>query len=136
MAHSQLTLAQRYKISAHLQAGISKSRIAVFIDVHRSTVYREVKRNSMNGRYQPEEAYRKVMERKRQAKPRKISDQAWSLVETLLKLDYSPEQISGFLNRTCVYSISHEWIYQYVLADKATGGDLWKHLRWSRKKKT
>ena len=49
MAHSQLTLAQRYKISAYLQAGISKSRIALFIDVHRSTVYREVRRNSDHG---------------------------------------------------------------------------------------
>ncbi len=135
MAHSQLTLAKRYKISAYLQAGISKSIIAVFIDVHRSTVYREVKRNSVNGRYHPEEAYRKVIERKRQSKPRKISDQVWSLVETLLKLDYSPEQVSGFLHRTGVYAISHEWIYQYVLADKAFGGDLWKHLRWSRKKR-
>lgn len=135
MAHSQLTLAKRYKISAYLQAGISKSQIAMFIDVHRSTVYRELKRNTVNGRYHPEEAQRKDMERKRQAKPRKISDQAWKLVETLLKLDYSPEQISGFLNRTDVYSISHEWIYQYVLADKESGGDLWQHLRWSHKKR-
>jgi len=135
MAQQQLTLAQRYKISAYLQAKISKSRIAMFIDVHRSTVYRELKRNSVNGKYHPEKAHLKDMVRKRQAKPRKISDQAWSLVETLLKLDYSPEQISGFLNRTDVYSISHEWIYQYVLADKASGGDLWQHLRWSHKKR-
>jgi IS30 family transposase len=111
MAHSQLTLAKRYKISAYLQAGISKSRIAMFIDVHRSTVYREVKRNTTNGRYHPEAAHQKDLERKHQAKNRKISDQAWSLVETLLKLDYSPEQISGFLDRTGVYSVSHEWIY-------------------------
>ncbi len=68
MAQQQLTLAQRYKISAYLQAKISKSRIAMFIDVHRSTVYREVKRNSENGKYHPEEAIRKDMERKRQAK--------------------------------------------------------------------
>jgi IS30 family transposase len=135
MAHSQLTLAKRYEISAYLQAGISKSRIALFIDIHRSTVYREVKRNIVNGRYDPEEAHRKDRERKSNRKPRKISDQAWSLVETLLRLDYSPEQISGFLNRTGVYSISHEWIYQYVLADKESGGELWQHLRWSQKKR-
>ncbi len=84
MAHSQLTLAQRYKIFAYLQAGISKSRIAMFIDVHRFTVYQEVKRNRVNGRDHPEEAHRKDMESKRQAKSRKIPDQAWSFVETLL----------------------------------------------------
>jgi IS30 family transposase len=135
MAHSQLTLAQRYEIFAYLQAGISKSRIAMIINVHRSTVYREVKRNNVDGRYHPEEAHRKDRIRKRQSKPRKISDQAWKLVETLLKLDYSPEQISGVLKRTGTYSISHEWIYQYILANKASGGDLWKHLRWSHKKR-
>ena len=135
MTQSQLTLAQRYEISAYLQAKISKSRIAMLINVHRSTVYREVKRNSENGKYHPEEALQRDRERKRQAKPRKISDQAWSLVVTLLKLDYSPEQISGFFKRTGVYSISHEWIYQYVLADKEAGGTLWRHLRWSHKKR-
>ena len=135
MAHSQLTLAQRYEISAYLQARISKSKIAMYIDVHRSTIYREVKRNSIDGKYHPEDAHKKNRERKRQSKSRKISDQAWSLVETLLRLDYSPEQISGFLDRTGVYSISHEWIYQYVLADKASGGDIWQHLRWSQKKR-
>lgn len=135
MAHSQLTLAQRYKISAYLQAGISKSRIALYIDVHRSTVYREVQRNSVNNKYDPEEAHRNDMQRKHQTKTKRISKQAWHVVETLLRIDYSPEQIAGLFNRTGVYSISHEWIYQYVLADKEAGGNLWQHLRWSQKKK-
>lgn len=135
MAHSQLTLAQRYEISAYLQAGISRSQIAKYIGVHRSTVYREINRNSTGGRYHAEIAHKKDFGRKHKAKPRKISNQAWVLVETLIKLDYSPEQISGFLKRSGVYSISHEWIYQYLLADKEAGGVLWKHLRWSHKKK-
>jgi IS30 family transposase len=135
MAHSQLTLAQRYKISAYLQAGISKSRIALYIDVHRSTVYREVKRNSVNNKYDPEEAHHNDMQRKHQTKPKRISDQAWHVVETLLRIDYSPEQIAGLFNRSGVYSISHEWIYHYVLADKEAGGDLWQHLRRSQKKR-
>ncbi len=28
-----------------------------------------------------------------------------------------------------VFRISHEWIYQYILADKYTGGSLYRHLR-------
>ncbi len=74
MAHSQLPLAQRYKISAYLQAGISKSSIALYIDVHGSTVYREIKRNSMNNKYDPEEAHRKDMQRKHQAKPKEYQN--------------------------------------------------------------
>ena len=31
--------------------------------------------------------------------------------------------------------ISHEWIYQYILRDKKSGGELYKHLRCQRKRK-
>jgi IS30 family transposase len=136
MAQSQLTLAQRYKISAYLQANISKNNIAEFIQVHRSTVYREIKRNNVNGKYHPELAHHKKRERRRQASiHRKISRHTWSLIEKLLKLDFSPEQVSGLFNRIGMVSISHEWIYQYILTDKEAGGHLWRHLRWSQKKR-
>jgi len=136
MAQTQLTLAQRYEISAYLQANISKNKIAEFIHVHRSTVYREIQRNSENGKYHPDSAHHKQRERRQLApKYRKISPKTWSLVEKLLRVDFSPEQISGLLGRMDVISISHEWIYQYVLNDKETGGHLWRHLRWSQKKK-
>ena len=68
MAHSQLTLAQRYKIYAYLQANISKSRIATLLNVHRSTVYREIKRNTVQGKYHPEKAHQAFKERKHNAK--------------------------------------------------------------------
>ena len=32
-------------------------------------------------------------------------------------------------------SVSHEWIYQYILQDKQAGGDLYTHLRCKRKRK-
>lgn len=135
MAHSQLTLAQRYEIYAYLQANISKSRIAVLLNVHRSTVYREIKRNTVQGKYHPEKSHQAFKERKHKAKSRRLSDQAWHLIDSLLRLDFSPEQISGHLRRIGIYSVSHEWIYQHILADKAVGGDLWKHLRRSNKKR-
>lgn len=136
MAQQQLTLAQRYEISAYLQANISKSRIAEFVQVHRSTVYREVKRNSHNGKYSPEAAQHQVLERRKEAtKNKKISKKTWQLIEKMIRLDFSPEQIAGVLERTSVISISHEWIYQYILEDKEAGGNLWRHLRWSRKKR-
>ena len=65
MAHTQLTLAQRYKISAYLQASISISQIAVYLNVHRSTIYREIQRNSLDGTYHPETAQKTLKERKR-----------------------------------------------------------------------
>lgn len=134
MAHSQLTLAQRYKIFAYLQAGISINQIAEWLDVHRSTIYREIKRNSLNGTYLPETAEKLIKERRAKArKHKKISDQTWQLIEKLLKLEFSPEQIAGFFERSGVKVISHEWIYQYILSDQAYGGKLYKHLRQAHK---
>lgn len=136
MVRSQLTLAQRYEIYAYLQAGISNRRIASLMDVHHSTVSREISRNSSNGKYHPDSAHRLCETRHRESrKYRKISQQTWHIVEKLLRMDFSPEQIAGFLRRSGIQIISHETIYKHVLADKTGGGTLWKHLRWSAKKR-
>jgi IS30 family transposase len=51
------------------------------------------------------------------------------MVEALLRLKWSPEQVSGFLKRENILGISHETIYRYIWADKGAGGDLYSHLR-------
>lgn len=136
MAQTQLTLAQRYEIKAYLQAGISKSKIAEWVGTHRSTIYREVKRNSLDEKYHPGHAERLLKQRRTTAsKRRTISEPTWRIVEKLIRLDFSPEQISGFLNRSGLKIISHESVYQFILVDKSNGGTLWKHLRWSHKKR-
>jgi len=57
------------------------------------------------------------------------------MVDSLLKQDWSPEQIAGRLKKEQDLRISHEWIYQHVLADKQTGGDLHKHLRCQKQRR-
>ena len=53
-----------------------------------------------------------------------------------MRLDWSPEQISGWLEREQPsLRVSHEWIYQHIDADKRTGGDLHKHLRCQKKRR-
>jgi len=54
-------------------------------------------------------------------------------VEWALGLEWSPEQISEVGKRINI-SVSHEWIYQYVAADKASGGQLFRHLRQGHKR--
>lgn len=49
-------------------------------------------------------------------------------------MDWSPEQISGFLRTEGIMHISHESIYIRVWHDKAHGGGLWRHLRQSPKR--
>ena len=55
--------------------------------------------------------------------------ETWSQVERLLREEWSPEQISGWVAAEKAVAISHEWIYQYVYHDKRQGGGLYKHLR-------
>ncbi|MCG9693031.1 helix-turn-helix domain-containing protein, partial [Vibrio sp. Isolate22] len=46
MKYQQLTEGKRYQISALLEQGVSIKNIALAIDCHRSSVYRELSRNS------------------------------------------------------------------------------------------
>jgi IS30 family transposase len=57
------------------------------------------------------------------------------VVENLLRQEWSPEQIAGWLKGRRGITLSHEWIYQYILADKRAGGDLHKHLRCQKKRR-
>lgn len=64
-------------------------------------------------------------------KPKKqyFIDEIKAATESLLRKDYSPEQIAGRLKLEGKPTVSHERIYQYVWADKKQGGTLYKHLR-------
>ncbi len=59
----------------------------------------------------------------------------WRQVERLLREDWSPEQIHLWLKAEYTVSISHEWIYQYILQDKVCGGTLYHHLRCKKQRR-
>jgi hypothetical protein len=56
MSYRQLIQEQRYRIGAYLRIRIKRSEIARMINVGRSTVWREIKRNSTPHRYNPSRA--------------------------------------------------------------------------------
>jgi IS30 family transposase len=56
-------------------------------------------------------------------------------VQTLVREDWSPEQIAGRLRADQELEISHETIYRYVWADKRQGGQLYRHLRGACKQR-
>jgi transposase, IS30 family len=132
--YHQLTQEQRYQIYALKKTGHSGSEIAEVIGVDKSTVSRELRRNRGERGYRPQQAQKLAIERRAQAVPR-ITAKTWATVEKLLRQEWSPEQISGRLWKEQKICISHEWIYQHVLADKRTGGDLYKHLRCQKQRR-
>lgn len=137
MTYHQLTSEERYMISALRKQGIHFAEIARNLGRHRSTICREVRRNSArwDGRYRPSKAVERTNGRRaRSRKKSQFGPHQWRQVLELLHQDWSPEQISGHLRATRALSISHETIYRHVHRDRRRGGALFKHLRFSKKK--
>ena len=133
--YTQLTREERYQISALKTVGLNQVGIAKVIGCHKATISRELHRNRGLKGYRPKQA-NSFAENRRQAKPKsRITSESWARIERLLLEDWSPEQISNWLRCEEDVYISHEWIYQYILQDKQTGGDLYKHLRCQKQRK-
>ena len=134
--YKQLTSVQRYQISALKRMGHSGTEIATELEVHKSTIGRELCRNTGERGYRPKQANEKACERRLNAGHKeRISAETWEVVEEELRQDWSPEQVSGWLKKRQGTRISHEWIYQHILADQRTGGDLYTHLRCQKKRR-
>ena len=132
--YHQLTQAQRYQIYALRKTKHTLAEIAKVLEVHKSSVSRELRRNRGQRGYRPQQAQELALARRPKSAAR-ITRQSWAVVEQLLRQDWSPEQIAGRLKKERRLRISHEWIYQHILADKQAGGDLYKHLRCQKKRR-
>lgn len=113
-----------------MRIGMKRSEIAKEIEVHRSTVSREIRRNG-SGRwvYNPSRAIRAARVRHRDKRKHRIDEATWARVEWLLEFQWSPEQISERLRLEGLPKVSHETIYHHVYRDKQEGGVLYMHLR-------
>ena len=130
MNYTHLSQFERYQIYALLKAGHSLSEIATILGRHRSTIYREISRNSGLKSYRPRQA--EILASQRSERSRnapKISRSLWQSVTKLLEEKLSPEQISAQLG------LSHETIYKHVYVDRSHGGDLYRHLRCQKKRR-
>jgi len=134
MSYTQLTQVQRYQIYALLKIGHNQTEIAEVIGKHKSTICRELLRNCGRRGYRPKQAHFKAFNRHRHGQVR-ILQETWDVIDAKLCLDWSPEQISGWLLRNQAIRVSHEWIYQHILADKLMGGTLYQHLRCQKKRR-
>ena len=135
MPYHQLTREERYQIKVLLKTGQNRSQIAEAIGVNKSTISRELARNQGQRGYRPEQANEMAKARRLEKIQPQISKETWQMIEDKLRLDWSPEQISGWLIKNNQKSISHEHIYQHVYADQKAGGQLYKHLRYQKKRR-
>lgn len=128
--YKHLTKEQRYTISVCLRKKMSLSEIANLINVSKSTVSREIKRNSNMYRHyvaidaQQFSELRKSVPRR----PRKLSKDDWLDIEQCLKRHWSPETIAGVRKRDGKACVSVEWMYHIIRRDKERGGNLYTYL--------
>ncbi|NKB61040.1 MAG: IS30 family transposase [Gammaproteobacteria bacterium] len=136
MSHyTQLTREQRYQIFALKKVGISQKAIAEEIGVNKSTISRELSRNTGLRGYRPKQAHEFALSRRADKVTPRIEPSHWAEVGRLLSAYWSPEQISWRLYEEQDYRISHEWIYQHVYRDKKMGGKLSGYLRCQKQRK-
>ena len=100
--YCQVTYRERLRLYRGLLAGRNFAQIARELGRHRSTIYREVRRNGsrMLG-YLPDRAARRAGQRRCHGRSKILRDMDLRLyVEDALSRGWSPEQIAGRMNQT------------------------------------
>ncbi len=140
----QLTRNDRIKISRLKACGFSLNEIAKSIGKNKSTISREIKRNSEHfpednfSHWTVEAAERirklRVLKANQKRRGKKLATKIWVIEK--LKSGWSPEQIAGRSMREAPEKLSHECIYQMIIDDKRGGGRLYRLLKRFQKKKS
>ena len=136
-----LSLAEREEVSRGIAAGRSMREIARRIGRAASTVSREINRNGGRRRYRATVADEAARDRAQRPKTCKLGQQPrlQRIVAKKLSLEWSPEQIAGWLKRTYpddeLLHVSHETIYRslFIQTRGVLKRELIKHLRSRRR---
>lgn len=143
MAHTELDLRERRTIEDMLNAKMPVRKIAAELGRHRSSVYREIKRNGFVDKELPYlSGYYGLVAQKsasgRRARRRKLNrhPDLRKAVVAQLKEGWSPEQIAGRLTfEQQVQRVSHETIYAFVYGPDGQSAELARYLPSRRKKR-
>jgi len=139
-SNSALTLSEREEISRGVVEGRSIRSIAASLKRAPSTVSREIRRNGGSEGYRASRADQAAWDRALRPKVCKLArNRALAqLVASKLRLEWSPEQIAGWLKQTYpddeAHQVSHETIYRslFIQARGALKKELMEHLRRTR----
>jgi len=135
-----LTISEREEISRGVVAGQSLRSIAASLDRAPSTVSRELRRNGGRRHYRANKADQSAWNRAHRPKTCKLAQNRAlaRIVASKLQLEWSPEQIAGWLKHTYPddenYQVSHETVYRslFIQARGALKKELLQHLRKTR----
>ena len=136
-----LTLSEREDISRGIASGVSSREIARLLDRSASTVSREITRHGERAAYRANAADRQAWVSA--LRPKRcllaVNRKLRNIVASKLVLDWSPEQISGWLKTQYPddesMRVSHETIYRslFIQARGVLKKELMDHLRSKRR---
>ncbi len=133
MSNQHLPHEERSTIASLKRKNRSNTEIAAMTDRHRTTVWRELKRNSNpSGTYTAPAASKAAARRSAQASCRasRIAPERLEYVEGKLRTaQWSPEEIRNRMKLEGIVPISHESLDRHLWSDKKAGGDLHTNLR-------
>ena len=134
MSYNHLSLEERHYIELSMKKEKTLTEISKDLGRSQSTITREVMRNKGLRGYRHHQADG-MANKRHEIKPKalKLTPEVVGIVTDYIRQDWSPEQIAGWLEKEGVIKLHHETIYQYILSDKRSGGDLYTHLRHQNK---
>ena len=106
--YNQLTQTERYQIDALRKANKNPTEISRVLGRHKSAIYPELKHNLGKRGYRAVQAHQFAFERHMSRDRRRISLEDWQLIESLIRRDWSLEQISLWLNKYKNFRVIHE----------------------------
>lgn len=141
--YRNLTKAERILIAQWINKGKSNKWIAGQLGRDKSTIGREIKRNSFGEVYEPLHAQTKAQRRKKRAWEAKHplkNEKVFAYVIDHLREGWSPEQISGRLTKVdhpndTTWHISKETIYRFIYDVKQKDKAYWEYLRRKQKRR-
>lgn len=134
---SHLTLQDREVLYRRKKAGKSKAEMVEALGRHRSTIYRELARNSGGRGYRPKQAQGLAEERRLDCRRKsKMSHPEFKkYVTKALKKQWSPDEIAGRskqeFRRQPACQVSHQTIYHWLASEAP---ELRMHLRRGRRR--
>lgn len=137
MEYQRLALSDRYQIHALKKSGKGIREIGRIIGRSGSTISRELKANGGWMGYNPRPANHLSESRrnKKSSHKRIIDGKVEAIVRSKLTMEWSPEQISGWLLMHQKIKVSYSSIYRFVYQDAKRRGLLYTHLRTGRAKR-
>ena len=122
-----------------LHSGHSVKDIAEKLQRHKSTLYREIKRNiTSSGSYLPDHAHKMAQQRcQKLCLLQKNQALREFVINKLCSFHWTPEQIAGYLKyrQTELPSLSHETLYSWLYRPQQIKEKLWKHLPRHKRKR-